>query len=143
MQQYYIEDIYLGMEESIVRVLSNDLVTTFAKITGDINPLHLDDAYAATTIFKKRVVHGAMLSSLVSAVLGTRLPGYGAIYLSQNTQFLAPVYIDDEVITVVKVSEVNHQECKIRFGTECFVGDKKVLTGEALLVIPRKPFQTS
>ena len=90
---------------SLSRTISEEDVVTFAHLTGDVNPVHLDEAYAKGTRFGRRVAHGVFAAGLVSAVIGTRLPGPGAVYLSQTLKFVAPVFIGDTVTATVTVTK--------------------------------------
>lgn len=112
-------------------------VRTFAEISGDRNPVHLDEAYAATTFFQRRIAHGALTGALISAVLGMLLPGPGTIYLSQTMNFKAPVYIDDEITAKVEVVAYRDDKRIATLKTEVFNQDGKlVLAGEALVIAP-------
>lgn len=111
----------------------------FADISGDRNPVHFDEAYAATTIFKERITHGMLSASYISAVFGMKLPGPGAIYISQTLNFKGPVKIGDTVVTTVKLVELIPEKKRARFETICTVKGKPVLTGEALLMVPSRP----
>ena len=105
---YYFEDLAVGMEASYAKKITNEDVLAFADLSGDTNPVHLNDAFAAGTIFKKRIAHGFLTGALFSTVLGTKLPGPGCIYLSQSLKFRAPVYIGDEVVaTCVQASSLH------------------------------------
>lgn len=139
MKQYYFEDLVPGTSESITRRITAPLIEAFADVSGDNNPLHLDDAYAATTQFCERIAHGALLTSLMSAVLGTKLPGLGTVYLSQTTKFIAPVKIGDEVATSVTVVSRSDQKNKVTLKTECTVQSSIVATGEAVVFAPSRP----
>ena len=88
---YTIEDLTVGMEATFAKVISDEDIENFAQVSGDNNPVHLDDAYASQTRFGGRIAHGMLSASLISAVIGTRLPGPGAIYMSQSLRFRAPV----------------------------------------------------
>ena len=96
--------IQVGMQAELSKLISDADVRTFAEISGDRNPVHLDDDYAAGTVFKRRIAHGALTGALISAVLGQVLPGPGTIYLSQSMKFKAPVYIDDTITAKVEVT---------------------------------------
>lgn len=112
-------------------------VGTFAEISGDRNPVHLDEAFAATTIFKHRIAHGALSSALISAVLGMLLPGPGSIYLSQTLNFKAPVYINDEITAKVEVVAYRSDKRITTLKTEVYnQDDRLVLTGEAVVIAP-------
>jgi 3-hydroxybutyryl-CoA dehydratase len=114
-------------------------ITAFADISGDRNPVHLDAAYAATTLFKERIAHGMLSAAYISAVFGMKLPGPGAIYISQTLAFKAPVKIGDTVVTTVKLVELIPEKKRARFETVCAVNGKAVLTGEAQLMVPSRP----
>ena len=116
MSSYFIEDLELGMEASHEKTVSEGDINSFADVSGDYNPVHMDEAYAAGTFFKSRIAHGMLTASFISTVLGTRLPGPGCIYLSQNLRFLAPV----------------------RFACHCEVNGKIVVEGEATVFVPSR-----
>jgi len=129
--------IEIGDRATLRRAFSADDVSQFAELSADRNPIHLDADYAAGTQFKQRIVHGALLASLFSALLGEQLPGHGAIYMSQNTQFKAPVFLDMEVIATVEVTAINAKKPFVTLSTICTDTDGKVLvTGEAMLYVP-------
>jgi 3-hydroxybutyryl-CoA dehydratase len=135
---YFFEDLAVGMEASLAKKITNDDVLAFAELSGDTNPVHLDDAYAAGTMFKQRIAHGFLTASLFSAVLGTKLPGPGAVYLSQNLKFRAPVMIGDEVVATAKVTSLDSEKGRAVFATQATVNGKSVLDGEALIMVPRR-----
>lgn len=132
------EDMHVGMNETIEKIIGNDEVKTFADLTGDNNPIHLDEDFAATTMFKGRIAHGMLTASLISNILGTKLPGTGAIYLSQSVRFRAPVMLGDNVVVSVTVSEMNEKRKIVTMACKCSVGDKVVLDGEASVMVPSK-----
>ncbi|QEK12937.1 MaoC family dehydratase [Crassaminicella thermophila] len=99
------EEIKIGDTASLSKIITEEDITGFANVTGDYNPIHLDTDFASKTMFKKRIAHGMLTSSLISAVLGTELPGANTLYLSQNMKFLAPAYIGDQLTAVVEVKE--------------------------------------
>lgn len=132
---YFLEDLSPGMSETLSKTVSQADILGFADITGDTNPVHLDDDFAACTMFGERIAHGMLSAGLISAVLGTRLPGPGCIYLSQSLKFRAPVMIGDQVSATVTVTEVNPERRHITLDTVCKVGDKVVLAGEAKLMV--------
>ena len=138
VRQVFIEDMEEGMSARLTRRLDEEAVRTFAALTGDVNPVHLDAAYAAETPFKRPIVHGMLTASLISAVLGTQLPGKGAIYVSQSIQFRAPVYVGDDVTAEVTVTAIDTRRRRVTFATRCLVGDKEVLRGEAVLIAPSR-----
>src|SRR5215467_12807251 len=108
-QTLYFEDLTVGMAESYSKTVRSSDVVGFAEITGDRNPIHLSEHFAAKTPFKGRIAHGLYTASLISAVIGTRLPGPGAIYVSQTLKFLAPVRIGDTVAATVRVIELTEK----------------------------------
>ena len=111
-------------------------VRAFAEVSGDHNPVHLDEAYAKTSVFRGRVAHGMLLGGFISAVLGERLPGPGSMYLGQTLEFLQPVRIGDTVVVRVAVTAIEGRHATLQ--TTCFVGDVVVAKGEATVVPPRR-----
>jgi 3-hydroxybutyryl-CoA dehydratase len=136
---YYFEDLQLGMEASFAKTVTEADIGTFAEVTGDKNPVHLDEAYAAKTIFKTRIAHGMLTAGYLSAVFGMELPGPGAIYVTQTLNFRGPVKIGDKVIAEVRVAELFPAKRRARFDCACTVDGKPVLEGEAILMIPARP----
>src|SRR4051812_1667255 len=132
----HFEDLTVGMSESFSKVVSSSDVVGFAELTGDRNPIHLAQHFAAQTPFKTRIAHGLYTASLISAVLGTRLPGPGAIYISQTLNFRAPVKIGDTVTVTVTVAELMPEKSRARLSCVCAVGGETVLDGEALVKVP-------
>ena len=127
--------IKVGDSASITKSFSDEDVRKFAEISGDKNPVHLDDEYAAQTQFKKRLVHGMLATSLISALLGTELPGEGSIYLGQNIKFRVPVFIGDTVTATVTVIKVREDKPIITLETVCKnQDDVVVIEGEAVLL---------
>jgi 3-hydroxybutyryl-CoA dehydratase len=135
---YFFEDLAVGMEASYAKEITNDDVLAFAEVSGDTNPVHLDDAYAAGTVFKKRIAHGLLTASLFSTVLGTELPGPGSVYLSQSLKFRAPVYIGDEVVATAKIISLDPDKGRAVLATQAAVNGKSVLDGEAVIMVPRR-----
>ncbi len=134
-----IEDLSEGMTASLERTVSSEDVVRFAEVTGDSNPLHFDAEFAATTVFGEPIAHGILSAGYISAVIGTRLPGPGTIYLSLELKFKAPVRIGDTVTARVTVVAVDRARRRVRLETACLVGDKIVLEGEALILVPSRP----
>ena len=130
------EDLELGQEASLAKTVTERDIVAFAEVTGDRNPVHLDAAYAAKTMFKQRIAHGMLSAGYISAVFAMDLPGAGAIYLSQTLNFKGPVKIGDTVVTKVKVIELIGQKRRARFACVCSVDGKTVLDGEAVLMVP-------
>jgi len=134
----YFEDLRAGMRETLMRTVMDDDVLDFARISGDDNPIHLSDAYAARTRFGQRIAHGLYTASLISAVLGTRLPGPGAVYISQTLNFRAPVKIGDTVEVKVAVVELLPERTRARLTCTCSVDGECVLDGEAWVKVPSR-----
>ncbi|WP_286830298.1 MULTISPECIES: MaoC family dehydratase [Kordiimonas] len=137
VQQLFFEDMSIGQSDSITRTITAEMIEAFAEISGDVNPLHLDAEYAATTRFGERIAHGALTASFISAVLGTRLPGIGAVFMHQSTKFLAPVRIGDTVVATAEVTGM--EKNRVSYETKCMVGDKIVVAGDALVYVPSRP----
>jgi len=130
------EDLHLGMREQLMKSVMDTDVVGFAQLSGDDNPIHLYDDYAASTRFRQRIAHGLYTASLISAVLGTRLPGPGAVYRSQTLHFHAPVHIGDVVTVIVEVIELVPEGRKVRLACEASVDGRVVLDGEAVVSVP-------
>lgn len=134
----HFEDLVVGMRESISKAVSSSDVVGFAEVTGDRNPIHLSEHFAARTPFGTRIAHGLYTAGLISAVLGTRLPGPGAVYISQTLNFRAPVRIGDTVEVEVEVAELIPERRRARLTCTCRVGGETVLDGEALIKVPSR-----
>lgn len=134
----YFEDLREGMSAEYSRTVTQRDVERFAQVSGDDNPLHLDESYAKETIFKGRIAHGMLTASYISTVIGTRMPGPGCIYLGQSFRFRAPVRAGDEVVAKVTAIELQPAKCRATFRTTCSVGEKVVLDGEALIQVPSR-----
>ena len=134
----YFEDLSVGMTETLEKVIDASDVVGFAEVTGDRNPIHLSEHFAAKTPFGTRIAHGLYTASLISAVLGTRLPGPGAVYISQTLNFRAPVKIGDTVDVKVLVSELIPANFRARLECTCTVNNELVLDGEAWVKVPSK-----
>ena len=132
---YYLEDLSVGMREVFAKTVTDSDIVGFADITGDTNPIHLDEAFAAGSLFKARIAHGMLSAGLISAVLGTRLPGPGCIYLRQDLRFKAPVKVGDTVEARVTVREIQAEKKRVVFDTVCTVRGGVVLEGEATLMV--------
>ena len=138
-QTYYFEELVVGMRESFSKRVENEDVIGFAELSGDHNPIHLSDHFARKTKFGERIVHGLYTASLISAVIGMRLPGPGAVYISQMLNFRGPVKIDDVVDVSVEVVELIDKGRRVRLKCECRVGEVLVLDGEGVLSVPPMP----
>ncbi len=139
---HYMEDLSVGMEASLAHTVTAEDIDAFARISGDFNPIHLDEAYAAVTSFKRPIAHGILTAAYISALLGMKLPGPGCIYVSQTLAFTAPVYIGAEVITTVKITDLIPERRRAIFSCVCKVGDKTVLEGEAVIMVPSRARMT-
>jgi len=127
----------IGDSASLTKTFSDEDVRSFAEISGDKNPVHLDDEFASGTQFKRRLVHGMLTASLISAVMGTELPGPGSIYLSQSINFRAPVYIGDTITATITVIKIRTSKKIVTLETVCKnQRDMLVLEGEAVLLVP-------
>ena len=135
---YYFEDLSVGMEASYAKKITNDDILAFADLSGDVNPVHLNDDFAKQTIFKQRIAHGFLTASLFSTVLGTKLPGPGCIYLSQSLKFRAPVMIGDEVVATAKITSLDPEKARATLACACAVDGKTVLDGEAVMMVDRR-----
>lgn len=136
---YCFEDLEVGMEASVARTVSEQDILSFAEVTGDKNPVHLDPDYAAKSIFKGTIAHGMLTAGYISAVFGMEMPGPGAIYVSQTLNFRGPVRKGDRVVAKVRVMELYPAKRRARFECVCMVEDKIVLEGEAVLMVPARP----
>jgi 3-hydroxybutyryl-CoA dehydratase len=136
LQRLSFEDLSVGMIEKLSKNVSSSDVVGFAEVTGDRNPIHLSEHFAAKTPFGTRIAHGLYTASLISAVLGTRLPGPGAIYISQTLNFRAPVKIGDTVEVNVTVAELIPEKLRARLVCNCTVDGEVVLDGEAWVKVP-------
>ena len=138
LQMLFFEDLSVGMTESLRKTVNSDDVVGFAAVTGDRNPIHLSEHFAAKTPFGTRIAHGLYTASLISAVLGTRLPGPGAIYISQTLNFRAPVKIGETIEVMVTVAELVPVKFRARLTCACSVEGETVLDGEAWVKVPSK-----
>ena len=138
-QTLYFEDLRLGMRETHSKHVKASDVVGFAEISGDRNPIHLSEHFAAKTPFGGRIAHGLYTASLISAVIGTRLPGPGALYISLTLRVLAPVRIGDIVEASVEIVELIEKGRRAQLKCACRVGDTVVLEGEAEVKIPPRP----
>lgn len=138
MTSYCIEELVVGQEAFIEKPVMESDIEIFAELTGDHNPMHLDETYAAGTFFRGRIAHGMLSAGFISAVIGMKLPGPGAIYMSQTLRFLAPVRIGDQVKTVVRVETIDLQKKRSQLQCWCEVAGKRVVEGEALVYVPSR-----
>ncbi len=135
----FFEDIDLDMSAQLTRTVQEGDLVAFADITGDYNPVHMDASYAAETMFKERISHGMLTASYMSAVFGMKLPGPGAIYISQTLNFRRPVKIGDQITAKASVLELFPAKNRVRFLCECTnIDNKIVVEGEAMLMVPSR-----
>ena len=135
---YFFEDLAEGMSASFEKRITNDDIVRFAEVTGDTNPLHLDDDFARESIFGGRIAHGMLTASLFSAILGTRMPGPGCIYMSQSIRFRAPVRPGELAVATVTVKRIDGKKQRVEFDCSCAVGNTVVAEGEALAKVPSR-----
>lgn len=135
---YFIEDLSVGMTAAFAKTVTEADIVLFAGISGDTNPVHLNEEYASTTMFQGRIAHGMLSAGFISALLGTRLPGPGCIYMSQSLKFKAPVRAGDTVVARGTITDVVAAKRRVTVQTVCTVGDTVVLEGEALLMVPNR-----
>lgn len=132
------DDFRVGEQARFTKTVTEADVTTFAGLIGDFNPLHVDAEYARKSRFGRRVAHGMFTGGLISAVLGNKLPGPGAIYLNQQIEFLAPVYIGDTITAVAEVSSWRPEKRIITLKTDAYNQNQvQVVTGKAVLLVDR------
>ena len=126
----------VGQEAKIMKCFSTKTIEIFAKISGDTNPVHLNEDYANKTIFKKKIVHGFLYSSLISAVIGTKLPGNGSIYLHQELNFKKPVYHDENITALVRITQIKKEKSLIYLDTFCYKDNNDIVVeGKAIVKV--------
>ena len=135
---YMFEDLEVGMTAIYSRTVTESDIVLFCGISGDTNPIHLDREYAARTQFGGTIAHGMLSASFISTVIGTKLPGPGAIYVSQNCRFKAPVRAGDTGVARVTVIELTPEKKRARLDTTCSIGAKVVIDGEAVVMVPSR-----
>ena len=133
-----VEDLEIGMSRMQERKITQNDILLFSKVSGDENPVHLDEEYAKQTIFGRRIAHGMLTASLISAVIAEQLPGHGTVYLSQTLKFVRPVLPGQFVTTKVLVSHIEYSNRRTTLDCECKVDKKVVLAGEALVLAPSR-----
>lgn len=135
---YYFEELSLGQKETISRTITETDLRNFSGVSGDTNPMHLDKDFAKQTIFGSCIAQGMLTASIISAVIGSKLPGPGCIYMSQTLKFTAPVRVNDTVYATATIKQLIPEKKQVVLETKCYVGDKLVLDGEALIKVDSK-----
>jgi 3-hydroxybutyryl-CoA dehydratase len=135
-----IDQLTLGDRAEFTKTVSESDIYLYAGVTGDLNPAHINEAYAKNTFFGTRIAHGMLIAGFISTILGNQLPGHGTIYLSQEVHFLEPVHIGDTITARVELVEIMTEKKQARFKTVCFNQEGiEVLDGEAIVSPPRQP----
>lgn len=137
--RYEISDLYVGQTAEFTKTISESDVYLFAGITGAQNPMQVNDVYAKQTRYGERIVHGMLSSSLISTVIGTKLPGNGTIYVRQNIQFKAPVFFGDTITAVVEVTDIYLEKSRVQLRTYCKNQHGDIVLDGFASVIPPKP----
>ena len=135
---YFIEDLKVGQRETFAKTVTEADIVLYAGISGDTNPMHLNEEYASQTMFKGRIAHGMLTAGFISAVLGARMPGPGALYLSQTLRFKAPVRPGDTVTADCEITEIDLAKRRVTLRTLCLVKGKPVVEGEAVVMPPSR-----
>lgn len=135
---YILEELHVGMRAEKPVLVTEERIGHFAEASDDFNPVHMDEAFAAKTAYRGRIAHGLLSASFGSAVVGTILPGAGAIYLSQTLAFHKPVRIGDTVIARITVSAVDEASARVVLSCEGYVNDELIMDGEATVRVPRR-----
>ena len=135
---YFFEDLEIGMTAAYARTIGPADLVMFAGISGDTNPMHLNEEYAAATMFQGTIAHGFLSSSFISTVIGTRLPGPGCVYISQSLKFKAPVRPGDTVTARATVTELDAGRNRATLRTTCTVGSTVVIDGDAVVLVPSR-----
>jgi len=136
---YYFEDLQIGQTASLAKTITEADILMYAAVSLDNNPVHIDAEAARQSIFGERIAHGMLSAGLISALLGTRLPGPGTLYMRQSLRFAAPVKIGDTVRATVEVTSLNPDRKRATLKTICTVGETLVIEGEAYVQVPARP----
>jgi 3-hydroxybutyryl-CoA dehydratase len=135
---HFFEDLQVGQTASLAKTITEADILLYAAVSLDQNPVHIDAEAAKQSIFGERIAHGMLPAGLISAVLGTRLPGPGTLYMRQSLRFAAPVKIGDTVKATVEVTALNPDRKRATLKTTCTVGDTLVVEGEAYVQVPSR-----
>jgi len=134
----YLEDLEVGMSAMFGKTVTEADIVAYAGVSGDTNPIHLHDGFARSTRFGQRIAHGMLSAGFISAVIGTRLPGPGSVYISQTMNFMAPVLIGETITAVATITAIDEKRRRVTLKTQCLNGDKVVIDGEAIILVPRR-----
>lgn len=135
---YYFEDLEVGMSATYAKTITETDIVMFAGMSGDNNPVHLNHEFASSTMFEGRIAHGMLSAGFISTVLGTKMPGPGCIYLSQNLKFKAPVRANETVTAKVTIIKMIPEKRFVELETICSVNGKPVITGDAVVMVPSR-----
>lgn len=135
---YKFEDLSLGMDYETHHVITEKDIELFAEVSGDRNPLHMDEDYASKTTFGQRIAHGALTASYISGILGNNLPGPGSIFTGLSMRFRRPVYIGSNVTVRVEVTEMQERGNRVTLKVSCIVDGKAAISGEAQVMVPSR-----
>ena len=138
MSGYVFEELSVGQTASLGKTITEADILMFAAVSMDTNPVHLNAEAAAGSVFKERIAHGMLSAGLISAVLGTQLPGPGTIYIGQSLRFRAPVKIGDTVTATAEVTALDPEKKRVTLKTVCTVAGKVVIEGEATVLAPSR-----
>ena len=138
MNGLFLEDLSVGQSAMFGKTVTEADIAAFAGVSGDTNPIHLHDGFARTTRFGQRIAHGMLSGAFISTVVGTKLPGPGAVYISQTMNFMAPVLIGDTITAVATISSIDEKRRRVTLKTQCLKGDTVVIDGEAVVLVPRR-----
>ncbi len=136
---YYLDEMEVGMFAENTMIVSAEKIDTFAELSGDFNPIHVDEEFAKASMFGGRIAHGALSASLISAILGNDLPGPGAIFVELNMRFRRPAMMGDEVTARAEVQEINERTGRVKMKVSCSVNGKQIIRGNAGVVVPKRP----
>ncbi len=137
--KYYLDDLKIGMKSTTTSTITGEMIDTFADITGDHNPIHVDAEFAAASQFGQRIAHGALSASFISAVLGNDLPGPGAVFVELNLRFRKPAFIGDVVTAIAEVADINERTGRVKMKCHCEVDGKKICRGDAGVFVQKRP----
>ena len=135
---FFFEDLHIGQSASLAKTITEADILMYSAVSLDTNPVHIDAEAAKASIFGERIAHGMLSAGLISALLGTRLPGPGTLYMRQTLRFAAPVKIGATVKDTVEVTALNPEKKRATLKTTCSVGDELVIEGEAYVQVPSR-----